>query len=76
MKQVERIFAQRLDDSGSGADGGTESGTCKYKYLVKWEGLPYGEATWEFEADLLATGDQGRAQVWRGGERGNWGDGG
>ena len=49
--QVERVFAQRIDAGGS---------SPVLKYLVKWEGLPYGEATWETEADVLGTGERGR----------------
>ena len=47
------MFAQRLDSSGSGEGR---------KYLVKWEGLPYGEATWETEADVMGTGEQGQVR--------------
>ena len=45
------MFSQRADSSGSAE---------VRKFLIKWQGLSYSEATWETEADVLSTGDQGR----------------
>ena len=45
------MFSQRVDTSGS---------MEVRKFLIKWQGLSYSEATWETEADVLSTGDQGR----------------
>mmetsp|Transcript_15385 Transcript_15385/g.45299 ORF Transcript_15385/g.45299 Transcript_15385/m.45299 type:complete len:1328 (-) Transcript_15385:31-4014(-) len=45
--QVERVFRQKANDGSMGS-----------KYLVKWVGLPYAEATWEDEAELVAAGGQ------------------
>ena len=44
VPQIERVVERKPNDAGSG-----------FKYLVKWEGLPYSEATWETEEDLLAS---------------------
>jgi hypothetical protein len=38
VRQVERVVAER--------EG------CATRYLVKWEGLPYAECTWEAEEDV------------------------
>lgn len=34
------------------------------KYLVKWEGLPYCECTWEFEEDVLLAGEGANLELW------------
>ena len=45
--QVERIVAERQEHTGD------------RKYLCKWQGLPYGENTWELIADVTHHGGQG-----------------
>jgi chromodomain-helicase-DNA-binding protein 1 len=56
--QVERVVAER--------DGGGKCGGAAY--LVKWEGLPYAECTWEEEQDVSAVRKDTRgaalARVW------------
>ncbi|KAH0466200.1 hypothetical protein IEQ34_006303 [Dendrobium chrysotoxum] len=47
--QVERIFADRISKTGND-DVVTE-------YLVKWQGLPYAEATWEKDTDIAFAQD-------------------
>ncbi|PKA67000.1 CHD3-type chromatin-remodeling factor PICKLE [Apostasia shenzhenica] len=47
--QIERIFADRICNS-SNEDVITE-------YLVKWQGLPYAEATWEKDTDIAFAQD-------------------
>ena len=63
---VERIIATRtvdVDDAAADAQalvdaGGMDAAAAvaanrsRRMYLVKWRGLPYGEATWEFAADI------------------------
>ncbi len=39
-KQIERVFGERLHHG-------------VVQYLVKWKGLPYGDATWETKDDML-----------------------
>ncbi|KAJ4756240.1 Chromodomain-helicase-DNA-binding protein 5 [Rhynchospora pubera] len=46
--QVERIFADRIN--GVGDDMVAE-------YLVKWQGLPYAESTWEKDTDIAFAQD-------------------
>ena len=43
-QEVDRVFGERLDP---------QDGTAQF--LVKWRGLPYMDASWETEADLLET---------------------
>ncbi|KAL6759847.1 SNF2 family N-terminal domain-containing protein [Haematococcus lacustris] len=59
--QVERVVAERGpdddgdDSGGEGAAGAGQAGTGRVaRFLVKWEGLPYSECTWENLEDLLA----------------------
>eukprot|EP00955_Chlamydomonas_euryale_P042411 352298-Chlamydomonas_euryale.AAC.3 len=54
--QVERVFRQKANDGSMGS-----------KYLVKWVGLPYAEATWEDEAELVAAGGQEQVRQYQGG---------
>lgn len=49
VSQIERIVAERTD------------GKNEKKYLCKWQGLPYGENTWELVEDVIKHG--GQAQV-------------
>lgn len=44
---MERIVAERQEKTGD------------RKYLCKWQGLPYGENTWELIADVTQHGGQG-----------------
>ncbi|KAJ9527500.1 hypothetical protein QJQ45_025767 [Haematococcus lacustris] len=59
--QVERVVAERGpdddgdDSGGEGAVAAGQAGTGRVaRFLVKWEGLPYSECTWENLEDLLA----------------------
>ncbi|KIY94476.1 chromodomain-helicase-DNA-binding protein 1 [Monoraphidium neglectum] len=47
VRQVERVVAERE--------------ACATRYLVKWEGLPYAECTWEAEEDVVAATGGGAA---------------
>lgn len=46
--QVERIFAERQVPG--------DDGTAITQYLCKWQGLPYGDVTWETAADVERIG--------------------
>ncbi|KAK8958001.1 CHD3-type chromatin-remodeling factor PICKLE [Platanthera zijinensis] len=48
--QVERIFADRITKTGINDD-------VVIEYLVKWQGLPYAEATWEKDTDIAFAQD-------------------
>ncbi len=43
------------EDRGPGLRPGTREEEVT-KYLVKWEGLPYAECTWEAKEDVIKAG--------------------
>lgn len=51
---VERVVAERITD--------TQAGTPEY--LIKWQGLPYCESTWE-RAEVVLEAENGPAEVER-----------
>lgn len=49
--QVERVVSQSQMEQDEGEEPVT-------KYLVKWEGLPYAECTWETMEDINQAGEE------------------
>jgi hypothetical protein len=47
---VERVIASKEEEAPEGGVGNT--GPRRRMYLVKWRGLSYNEATWEWAADI------------------------
>ncbi|GAX85223.1 hypothetical protein CEUSTIGMA_g12643.t1 [Chlamydomonas eustigma] len=56
LRDVERQMEEQLVLQHSVVERicGERTGVSGTRYLVKWEGLPYSEATWESEQDVLA----------------------
>lgn len=50
--QVERIIAERLKEQISD-DANTKDANNQVQFLCKWKGLPYAEASWELEQDVV-----------------------
>lgn len=59
--QPERVLSEKQavvaveEDRGPGLRPGTREEEVT-KYLVKWEGLPYAECTWEAKDDVIKAG--------------------
>ena len=63
----------RKAEGGASQEEETRTTRRGYKYLVKWCGLPYSEATWEKGRDLQGKGLEGHVAAYRRRQVGGWG---
>ncbi|XXG89638.1 hypothetical protein AAC387_Pa12g1592 [Persea americana] len=62
LLQKRLLMSQRLDDENFGRHS-SDSSSCLYEWLVKWNGLGYDHATWELENAPFLSSPEGKVLI-------------